>query len=516
MGFSLRKGRIKGERRRYMNLKKLISNLKIEKISGNPDLEIEGLACDSRKVRKNFLFVAIRGFKQDGHQFIPKAIKRGAKAIIAERDTPIPSPDVVSIKVPSSRLALAKVSNCFYGFPSQKMKVIGITGTNGKTTTVYMLESILNAANFKVGKISTIDYNLGEELYSSHPSFITTPEPEELQRMLRIMVDKKVKYVVIEVSSHSLVLRRVEGIEFDWVIFTNLSPEHLDFHKTMNNYLQAKASLFKKSESDCGEKIGRKAVINVDEEAGSYILKNTPYQTITYGIKEKALFQAEVVKTEIERTSFILKIKGEEKEKIDLSLPGLHNVYNALAAVAVSFGENISLSLIKRGLENLKRVPGRLEPVENRRDLKIFVDYAHTQDGLEKVLRTLRKITKKRLLLVFGCGGDRDKLKRPLMGKVAFKLADYSVITSDNPRSEDPEDIITQIEKGAKDEGGRKIKDYLTISNRREAIKKALQIIEKGDVLLIAGKGHEKVQIFKDKVVEFDDREVAQDLLKEI
>ncbi|MEA1963574.1 MAG: cyanophycin synthetase, partial [Candidatus Aerophobetes bacterium] len=202
--------------------------------------------------------------------------------------------------------------------------------------------------------------------------------------------------------------------------------------------------------------------------------------------------------------------------KIDLSLPGIHNVYNALAAAAVGFGENISLSLIKRGLESLKRVPGRLELIENRRHLKIFVDYAHTQDGLDKVLRALRRVTKKKLLIVFGCGGDRDKLKRPLMGKVAFKLADYSVITSDNPRSEDPEDIITQIEKGIKNEGGRKIKDYLTIPDRREAIKKALQIIEKGDVLLIAGKGHEKVQIFKDKVIAFDDREVAQDLLKKM
>ncbi|MEA1964574.1 MAG: UDP-N-acetylmuramoyl-L-alanyl-D-glutamate--2,6-diaminopimelate ligase, partial [Candidatus Aerophobetes bacterium] len=368
-----------------MNLKKLISNLKIEKISGNPDIEIEGLVYDSRKVRKNFLFIAIRGFKQDGHQFISQAIKKGAKAIIVEKDTPILSPDVVLIKVPSSRLALSMVSNYFYGFPSQKMKVIGITGTNGKTTTIYMLESILTTANFKVGKISTIDYNLGDKLYSSHPSFITTPEPEELQRMLRTMADKKVEYVAVEVSSHSLVLHRVEGIEFDWLIFTNLSPEHLDFHKTMDNYLEAKASLFKKSESNSREKTSRKAVINVDEEAGNYILRNTPYPTITYGIKERAFFQAKIVKTEIERTSFILKMKGEEKGKIDLSLPGIHNVYNALAAAAVGFGENISLSLIKRGLESLKRVPGRLELIENRRHLKIFVDYAHTQDGLDKV-----------------------------------------------------------------------------------------------------------------------------------
>jgi len=499
-----------------MNLKKIISNLKIEKISGNPDLEIEGLGYDSRKMRKNFLFVAIRGFQQDGHEFISQAIKKGAKAIIVERDTPIPHLDVVSIKVPSSRLALAKVSNCFYRFPSQKIKVIGITGTNGKTTTAYMLESILNAAKFKVGKISTIDYNLGNEPHSSHPSFITTPEPEELQKMLRIMVDKKVKYVIMEVSSHSLVLHRVEGVEFDWVIFTNLSQDHLDFHKTMDNYLKAKASLFKSPESDYREKTTKKAIINVDDKAGNYILKNTSCPTITYGIKEKALFQAKVVEAGIEGTSFILKIKGEEKEKIDLSLPGLHNVYNALAAATVSFEENISLPLIKRGLENLKRIPGRLEPVENREGFKIFVDYAHTPDGLKKVLESLCKITKKRLIVVFGCGGDRDKLKRPLMGKAVIELADYSIITSDNPRSENPEDIIYQIEKGAKDKGGKKIKDYLTIPDRREAIKKALQIIKKGDVLLIAGKGHEKKQIFKDKVIKFDDREVTQNLLKEM
>lgn len=492
-----------------MNLRELISEIDVEKIAGNPDLEIEGVAYDSRKIQPDFLFVAISGFKEDGHDFILEAIEKGAKAVIVEKEIQIPFPKIVSVRVPSSRVALAQISNRFYEFPSGQIRVIGITGTNGKTTTAYLIESILKRCGYRVGKISTIDYTLGRG-FSSFSS-ITTPESEDAQRMIRAMVDDHLDYVVMEVSSHALVLHRVEGVEFDWAVFTNFSPEHLDFHKNLDEYLEAKISLFKSLDKPPRKKPPKGAVVNADDPVASYIMAETPCQIITYGITKEADVRGKVLEVSSNGVSFVLE--ADSIDKINLPLLGIHNVYNALAAASVARGEEIPLALIKEGLESLRRVPGRLEPIENSQSFRVFVDYAHTADGLEKVLQALRGVVKGRLVVVFGCGGDRDRQKRPLMGKVALELADYSIITSDNPRSEDPEEIIVQIEKGVKEAGGKRERDYLVIVDRREAIQEALERMRTEDTLLIAGKGHERFQIFKDKAVEFEDRKVVQDLL---
>jgi len=496
------------EKEESVNLRELITDIDVEKIAGNPDLEIEGVAYDSRKIQPNFLFVAISGFKEDGHYFIGEAIERGAKAVIVEKEIQIPFPKIVLVRVPSSRLALAQISNRFYGFPSGQINVIGITGTNGKTTTTYLIESILKRCGFRVGKISSIDYTLGRGFSFSA---ITTPESEDLQRMTRTMVDEHLDYVVMEVSSHALVLHRVEGVEFDWAVFTNFSPEHLDFHKNLDEYLEAKISLFTSLGKKPKNKVSKGAIVNIDDPVASCIIAGTPCQIITYGIKKEANVRGKVL--EVSSNGVHFTVEADRTDKINLSLLGTHNVYNALAAASVGIGEQIPFALIKEGLESLKGVPGRLEPVENSQGFRVFVDYAHTADGLEKVLQALRGVVEGRLLVVFGCGGDRDVQKRPLMGKVALKLADYSIITSDNPRSEEPEEIIVQIEKGVKEAGGKRERDYLVIVDRREAIKKALEKMGKEDTLLIAGKGHERVQIFKDKAVEFEDRKVVQDLL---
>lgn len=498
-----------------MQLRELVAELEIERIRGDLNLEVEGLTYDSRKVEKNFIFVAISGFREDGHQFISEVVEKGARAIVVEREMLPSSPpqNLAVIKVPSSRLALAQLSNCWYGFPSREIKMIGITGTNGKTTTAYLVESILKTAGFKVGKISTIDYVLGEKLY---PSSITTPESQDLQEMLKTMVEGNLDYAVMEVSSHSLVLHRVEGVEFDRAVFTNISKEHLDFHKNWENYLKAKASLFEGLGKEARKRVSKKAIVNIDDPAADYMIDRMDKscsEVITYGITKEADVQGRILKMTDRGTLFLLN--KERKKQISLSLLGVHNAYNALAAASIALEEEIPTYIIEEGLAEVKRIPGRLEPVENRDGFRIFVDYAHTEDGLEKVLCALREVVEGKLIVVFGCGGDRDRQKRPLMGKVALKQADCSIITSDNPRSEDPEEIITQIEKGIREEGGQKEKDYSTVVERREAIKLALEKMQKKDTLLIAGKGHERMQIFKDKVVEFDDRKVVQDLLGE-
>lgn len=487
-----------------MKLKDIVFKIKGEIFLGNPDLKVNSICYDSRKAKENSLFVAISGFNNDGHDFIHQAYSKGARAFVVEKMVSVPD-DAALIKVSSSRDALAKISSIFYGYPSSKLKVVGITGTNGKTTVTYFLQSIFEKAGIKVGRLSTINYDVGGEIY---PALTTTPESLDLQRFLKEMVNRKVRYVFMEVSSHSLVLHRVDEIEFDWAIFTNLSPEHLDFHRNMENYLKAKLILFERMPS------GKKALINLDDPNSEKIIEKTTCQIITYAIEKKANYRAKNLHLNGEGSSFLVKINGKD-ERFRISLPGSHNVYNALAAIAVAKEEGIALGIIKEGLKELRKVPGRLEPVENKAGLSIYVDYAHTPHSLERVLHTLRQFTRGRLVVVFGCGGDRDPYKRPVMGKIAFSIADYTVITSDNPRSENPEKIISQIEKGMLERGAIKGKDYVTIPDRREAIKHALTRMKVGDILLVAGKGHEKVQILKDKVVPFDDRVVICDLLRE-
>ena len=486
-----------------MNLQELISLLDVEKVVGPLDRLVKGLTYDSRKAKIGFLFVAISGFRQDGHNFIPEAIRKGTRVVVVEKEIFSLPPEVTLIRVRSSREALAKLSSYWYGFPSRELKLIGITGTNGKTTTTYLVESILKKAGYKVGRISTINYDLGS---GPIPSRITTPESQDLQEILRNMVDAGVNYAVIEVSSHSLVLHRVDGVQFDFAVFTNFSLDHLDFHKSIERYLEAKVSLFR-------ERAPKMAAVNVDDAMAHHFMKSISCPLITYGVKKKARVKGKILKTGVRGSSFLAQVDKNEPLRINLPLLGIHNVYNALAAISTAAAQTVEPLIIREGLERVKRIPGRLEYIQNKRDLDVFVDYAHTPDALEKVLKSLRQVARGKIWVVFGCGGDRDIQKRPLMGKVSLKFADYSVITSDNPRSEDPEKIVAVIEEGVREDGGHRGKDYTTVVDRREAIRTALERMKRGDTLLIAGKGHEKVQIFEDRVVEFSDSKVVRDLL---
>ncbi len=486
-----------------MNLKKLISVLDVEKVVGPLDRTVKGLTYDSREVKRGFLFVAIPGFREDGHRFIPEAIGKGVGVVVVEKEIPSPHQGLTFIRVRSSREALARLSNYWYGFPSRELKLIGITGTNGKTTTAYLVEAILKKAGYGVGRISTINCDLGS---GPIPSRITTPESRDLHGMLRKMADRGIDYVAMEVSSHSLALHRVDGVQFDCAVFTNFSTDHLDFHKTIEHYLEAKVSLFR-------DRVPGRAVVNVDDTAAAHIMASTSCPLITYGVKKKARVKGKILKSGPQGSSFLTQIGKDKPLRVDLPLLGSHNVYNALAAISVVSAEEVPPSIIKEGLEGVKRIPGRLEYIRNKKDLNVFVDYAHTPDALEKVLKSLRQVARGKLWVVFGCGGDRDTGKRALMGKVGLKFADYSVITSDNPRSENPEKIIVAIEEGIKEEGGRRDKDYATVTDRREAIRIALGRMRRGDTLLIAGKGHESMQIFKDRAVEFSDSKVVRDLL---
>ncbi len=490
-----------------MKVRDVILHLQPEEIIGKIDInneEIRKIFYDSRKAEKGSLFVAIRGFKEDGHEFIREAYEKGVRVFVVEKLS-YTLPEAVFIKVLSTRKALAQISSLFYHFPSRQLRLVGITGTNGKTTITYLLESIFKRAGVKTGRISTINYDTGGKIY---PSSFTTPESLDLQRLLREMVDNKVKYVFMEVSSHSLVLKRVEEVEFDFAVFTNLSPEHLDFHSDMENYLSAKMILFKTMLPE------KKSLINIDDDYGKRIITETSCRVLTYGIKSKADYRAKNVVINRQGSFFEVEIEGKN-EAFECYLPGIHNVYNSIAAVGVAREEKIPSEIINEGLKAVKRVPGRLELVENKADLHIYVDYAHTPHSLEGTLLTLRRLTPGRLIVVFGCGGDRDPYKRPMMGKIAFKIADYTILTSDNPRSEDPEEIISQIEKGMIEEGAKKGRHYSAFVDRREAIAYGLHKMKKGDTLLIAGKGHEKIQIFKNKRIPFSDVEVVKDLLKE-
>lgn len=487
-----------------MKLMDILSGIGESTVTGNRDREIENICYDSRKADRNSLFVAIKGFKMNGHDFSFDAYRRGTRVFVVEDKVNLP-PDATLIRVPSSRKALAHIGGIFFNHPSRKFKVIGITGTNGKTTITYLLQSILREAGVNVSRLSTINYDIGGKIY---PASTTTPESLDLQKLFKEMLDCGTEYVVMEVSSHALTLHRVDSVEFEWAVFTNLSLDHLDFHQTMQRYLEAKSSLFERMSSE------KKALINIDDPYGETIINKTACQVLTYGLQENADYSPLNWRMNEKMTFFQLMI-GEKKEEFQVSLPGVHNVYNALAAVGIALEEGIPLNYIKDGLKKVKGIPGRLEPVENRAGLRIYVDYAHTPHSLENALNTLGRITPGRLIVVFGCAGDRDPYKRPVMGKIAFKKADYTVITSDNPRSEAPEKIISQIEEGMREEGAVEGKDFARLVERKEAIRYGLSKMKKDDTLLIAGKGHERIQIFKDAVIPFDDVQTTRGLLKE-
>jgi len=460
------------------------------------DIEVKGIACDSKAVSRDYLFIAVPGTKVDGHRFANEAVERGASAVVIEKNVML-GDGIAKVYVKDSRTALAKIANEFYGRPAEKLRCIGITGTNGKTTISYLMDSIVSAAGHKAGLIGTINYRIGERVI---PATNTTPGPVELYNFMDKMTQNSIDYLVMEVSSHSLDQRRVEGIDFAVAIFTNLTGDHLDYHKTLGEYFNAKAKLFE------GLGAGSCGIINIDDEWGKKLLRRSKGRVMTYGTKTGADFLAGGMELSLSGTKFKISTPGGQI-KIETKLIGLHNVYNITAAVAAGSALGFSPEAVKRGIENVRAIPGRLEPIDCGQPFKVFVDYAHTDDALYNVLSALRPLIPERIIVVFGCGGDRDRAKRPRMGKVAGELADLVIVTSDNPRSEDPRTITEEITAGIE------TKNYRVTVDRMEAIRQALSAARDGDCVLIAGKGHETYQVLKDTTIAFDDREVARKIL---
>ena len=476
-------------------------------ITGDGNIEITGIEHDSRKAGEGTLFVCIAGFHVDGHKFIPQAMEKGAKAILTTRkaaEVAVPEGMAV-LQVPELKTALDTIVPFFHDYPAQKMRVIGITGTNGKTTTSYLIRAILREAGYKVGLIGTIQIMMEEEVFPIHN---TTPDVVELQHTLAIMRDKGMDYVVMEVSSHALDQNRVAGIEFDTAVFSNLTQDHLDYHKTLENYKLAKAKLFDLL-GQKGVKENKTAVVNADDEAGRTMLEHAKCRHLTYGMEHQAALQATNVEVLASGANFTLTEDFLGEMALKLHITGIFNVYNVMAAVGAAIAEKIAPAVIKNALTNFTSVPGRFELVKAGQDFSIIVDYAHTPDGGENVLNTARRIARKKIIAVFGCGGDRDRTKRPIMGRLAAKLADVVIATSDNPRSEDPAFILSEVEAGVKETIGDK--HHECIIDRREAIFRAVELAETDDIVIILGKGHEDYQILRDKTIHFDDKEVARE-----
>ncbi len=511
-----------------MELRRLLEGVEIKKISGDPYIEVEGVAYHSLQVKKGFLFVAVRGMEADGHKFVGEAIQRGAEAVLLEKEEGgLEVSGKTLILVPSSRRALAKISSNFYGNPSSRVRLIGITGTNGKTTTTYLLESIFKSAGCSVGVIGTINYRFGRKEMSSSN---TTPESLDLQRILWEMVKEGVTHVIMEVSSHGLDLGRVSGCEFDGVVFTNLTAEHLDYHKTLSHYFGTKRKLFSEFLVK-SHKSKKFAVTNHDDPKGEEIVRGVDLPVFRYGLHPSCDISADRVGSTFDGLSCRIQTpKGDLSARS--TLMGEFNVHNILASVATGIAMDLPLETIKKGIESLGGVLGRFEKIENRRGIHVIVDYAHTHDALERVLLGIKNIMRSstqdhgKIITVFGCGGDRDREKRPLMGKMAATYSDLSILTSDNPRTEDPLAIMDEVEVGLRsfplgewnrDEMGawRSKKGYLKVPDRREAIRMAIRLARPFDTVLIAGKGHEDYQIIGKRKFPFDDHVEAKKALEE-
>lgn len=491
-----------------MKLKQLSSVLAAAVIEGSGEVEITGIETDSRQVKAGDLFICLPGHTVDGHQFAAQAADQGAAALVVERKLEVDLPQVI---VRDSRFAMAGLANAFYNQPSSRMKMIGVTGTNGKTTTTYLIETIMNDYGLKTGLIGTIQMKYDGQ---SFPMPRTTPEALELQRYLNDMANAGTECCVMEVSSHALEQGRVKGTDFRTAIFTNLTQDHLDYHHTMEEYRGAKGLFFSRlGNAFAKDEPSRKyAVLNADDEASAYFAKQTAAEVITYGLGEYADIRASNISITAQGTSFhVDTFRGSAD--IAIRMVGKFNVYNAMAAIAAALLEGIPLEDIKNSLESVPGVDGRVEVVDEGQPYAVIVDYAHTPDGLENVLRTVKEFAEGRVLTVFGCGGDRDRTKRPIMGKIAAKYSDVVLVTSDNPRTEDPDLILKDIEAGLI-EDGVSTESYKLIVDRRKAIEKAIEMASPGDVVLIAGKGHETYQLIAGEVLDFDDRIVAKDAIR--
>jgi UDP-N-acetylmuramoyl-L-alanyl-D-glutamate--2,6-diaminopimelate ligase len=481
-----------------IKLKTLIEILPRKEVFGDTGCEINKLEYDSRMIEKDDLFFAVTGFEQDGHKFINSAIKKGAIACVLERKGNYPLKAQVIVK--NTREALALLSALYYDNPSHKMKVIGITGTNGKTTITYMLKSIWENSGEKTGLIGTIAHFIGEKTVQA---LNTTPESLDLQRMLSEMLKNKVSSVAMEVSSHSLVLGRVKMIDFDVAVFTNLNPEHLDFHKDMKSYKEAKGILFQSLKNDAY------AVINMDDPEWEYFYRITKANRVTYSFKNKTA-DFYLNKSLPLNSGYKLDISTPSGQlEIDLKVLGEVNIYNALASTTSAFVTGTRMEKIKKGLEIFTGVKGRLEQVDLGQEFKVIIDYAHTPFAFENLFQTLKKIIKGKIIFVFGCGGDRDRTKREPMGRIASQFSDQLILTTDNPRSEDPENIIQEILNGVTERSKVEV-----ILDRKKAIISALKTAKKDDAVVLAGKGHETYQVIGKEKFHFSEREIVEEELK--
>lgn len=490
-----------------MYLEELLETIDEKKLEGPRDLKVTGLSYDSRLVEPGQAFFCIKGLVTDGHLFVGDALERGARVLFMEREPEddVP-PEVARVLVPDTRLALAHCSARSCGDPSRRLKLVGVTGTNGKTTTTFLIESIFKKAGLATGLIGTVENHVRDTV---EPVTRTTPESLDLQRLLKRMVDEGVEVVAMEVSSHALELHRASGCNFDVVVFTNLTQDHLDFHISLEEYFGAKRRLFEDDEFGPD----RTAVINFDDSFGRRLLEETTQPSRSFGINEKADLRARSVEVSASGNTFELAF-AEESFPVRTMLQGRFNVYNCLAAAAAAFELGEDNESVAAGLADLPGVPGRFENIDCGQPFTALVDYAHTPDGIRNVLEACREVTRGRVIIVVGCGGDRDRSKRPLMGRVGTELSDLCVVTSDNPRSEDPEAIIEMILEGVRGEFPQE--RYQVVVDRREAIKKALSEARPGDLVVVAGKGHESGQIFPDRVIPFDDRQVVRECLREV
>jgi len=493
-----------------MKIKELIKVLDLRKVPANlVNIEVEGIAYDSRKIKENFIFVALKGTSSDGHQFINDATARGAKIIIVNRKSAVLPSDVSEIMVDDTRKALHALATEFYGHPSKKLKLVGITGTNGKTTTSYIIKRIFEHTGNKCGLVGTISYQVGERTISSTN---TTPESLDLQKLLADMIDEGCRAAVMEVSSHGIEQGRISKLHFDAGILMNIAPhEHLDYHKNFRNYLHAKMKFFSHylKESEKEKKVG---IINCDDAyAGHFIkcLRKNSINCMTFG-KNSADIRLLDYGVQRDGNRLTVEINGKKMD-FRTKIRGLGNIYNTLAGIAFAVSQNIQPEVLKESLMLISSVPGRFESVNEGQNFDVIVDYAHTHHALTNLLRSAKELNPGRIILVFGCGGDRDRSKRPLMGNVAVRMADIVFITSDNPRSENPEDIIREVERGIPFYLRKK---YVSIPDRKRAIREAISMAGENDCVLIAGKGHETFQIMKNTVIPFDDREEAKRAIK--
>ncbi len=483
------------------------------RVEGTVNTDILDVTADSRQVKEGSLFICLVGAHVDGHDFVASAVKQGAVAIVASKPVEVPQ-DVTVIYVEDTRKAMEDMVPFFFDYPARKMRMIALTGTNGKTTTTHVVAHILQQMGYKTGVIGTIHALIGDKELATHN---TTPDVIDLERLLYQMAEEKVTHVCMEASSHALVMGRVEGCEFDTAVFTNLTEDHLDFHKTMDNYAKAKAILFQKVSAPGQSKTNKSAWANVDDPYAHVMMEAVNQdvcQLHTYGMND-ASADLYAYDSHFTGKSSAFKVKYEGKTyQVETKLAGRFNIYNTLGAMGAALSEGVPMETVVAAMKTFHSVPGRFELIDEGQSFTVVVDYAHTPDGLEKILTTAREITKGRILVVFGCGGDRDKLKRPIMGRIAARYADIALVTSDNPRTEDPDTIVKEVAAGVEEIKKEKPSlQYEVIVDRRSAIQRAIELAEGEDIVLIAGKGHEDYQILKDKTIHFDDREEARKAL---